>query len=195
MNLLAEGVESLKLACSLVLLVPALGVILLGRRRRWLIPAWIVTVAFIAWLRFALWWNLEPSGVGHVLAGVALIGAVATAYYRNRLATDLIATVGAAALATWTWEPCVGRELGGIVNTARFEPWGQALPTLVYVFGLFLPLVVLVALEVAWPKLGEITDREQVRRVGLAVVALVGGLVAITLLDDLAGELARRSSF
>ena len=38
-------------------------------------------------------------------------------------------------------------------------------------------------------------NHDNVRRVGLGIVVLVGALVSVTLFDDLAGELARRSSF
>ena len=195
MGVFAEGVESIKLACSLVLLIPALGVALLGRRRAWLVPAWIATVALIAWLRFTGWFTPLASGVGHVVVGVILVGLVAVAWKRDELATDLAATGTAAFLAGWTWIPCVGSELGDILNNARAEPWAELLPTVIFVVGLFIPLILLAALDVAWPKLGEILDRSELRMVGLGVIALVGGLVAVTLFDDLASELARRSSF
>ena len=44
-------------------------------------------------------------------------------------------------------------------------------------------------------RVGDISDHPRVRTIGLSVVALVGGLVAVTLFDDLASELAQRSSF
>jgi hypothetical protein len=194
-ELLAEGVESIKLACSLVLLIPALGIALLGRRRVWLVPAWIATVAVVAWVRFSGWWTALPSGVWHVLAGAVLVAAAGLAWKRDELATDLAATVGVAFVATWTWVPCVGRGLGDVLNAARFEPWSQLAPTVVYFVGLFVPLIVLTALDVAWPRIGDVIDLPRVRDAGLVVITIVGGLVAVTLFDDLAGELARRSSF
>jgi len=194
-DLFAEGIESLKLACSLVLLIPALGITLLGRRRIWLIPAWIVSVSLIAWLRFTGWWSPLPSGPGHILAGVVLAGLAALAWKRDRLETDVAATVMTAFIAGWTWIPCVGRELADILNNARAEPWAELVPTFVYLFGLFVPLVVFAALQVAWPKFGDLIERESVRSAGLAIVFLVGTLVAVTLFDDLASELAERSSF
>lgn len=195
MELLAEGVESLKLACSLVLLIPALGIVLFGRRRVWLVATWIVTVTVVAWLRFAGWFTALPSGTFHVAAGLLLVVLAGVAWKRDELAADLAATVTVGFLATWTWVPCVGRELGAILNRARFEPWPQLWPTLVYFVGLFVPLVVLAALDTAWPGLGERLDASRVRATGIAVVALVGGLVSVTLFDDLAGGLARRSAF
>ena len=62
-------------------------------------------------------------------------------------------------------------------------------------FGLFLPFIVLIALEIALPKIGDVIEVEWVRTIGLAVLFAVGALVAITLFDNLASELARRSSF
>lgn len=195
MRIFAEGIESLKLACSLVLLIPALGVVLLGRRRIWLVPAWIGTVSLIGWLTFAGWWTPLASGPTHVLVGLVLIGLTGLAWKRDALATDMAATMTAAFLATWTWIPCVGRELGDILNNARAKPWSELVPTVLYFLGLFLPLIIIAALDVAWPRFGTITAARWVRSTGLAIVGLVGLLVSVTLFDDVAGELVRRSSF
>lgn len=195
MGIFAEGIESLKLACSLVLLIPALGVALMGRRRVWLVPTWIVTVSLIAWLRFTGWWTPLPSGLGHVFAGLGLLTLAVVAWRRDSLAWDVTATIGVAFLAAWTWIPCVGRELANVLNNARAEPWAELAPTFLYSLGLFVPLVAIAALQVAWPKFGEASDDQRVRTAGLAIVGLVGGLVAVTLFDDLASELAQRSSF
>lgn len=195
MDLFAEGIESLKLACSLVLLMPAIGIALLGRRRVWLVPTWIVTVSVVAWLRFSGQWDPFPEGIAYIATGVALIAATALAWKRDDLRTDIAATAGVAFVAAWTWVPCVGRELGDILNNARAEPWAELIPTVVYMTGLFVPLIVFAALGVAVPRLGDWGDKPAVRMTGLVVVAAIGGLVATTLFDDLAGELFRRSSF
>lgn len=195
MQVFFEGIESVKLACSLVLLIPALGVALMGRRRAWLIPAWIISVSLIAWLRFTGWFTPLASGFGHVLAGIGLVALAVFAWRRDSLTTDLGATVGVAFLAGWTWIPCVGSELGEILNNARREPWVELVPTFLYLAGLFVPLILFAALQVAWPKFGELVERPGVRSAGIGVVLLVGGLVAVTLFDDLASELAERSSF
>ena len=195
MGTFAEGIESIRLACSLVLLIPALGIVLMGRRRNVLVPVWIVTATIVAWLRFTGWWGLEASGVWHVLSGIVLVALAALAWRRDDAPTDAAVTALAATIATWTWVPCVGRHLGDILNAARSEPWAQLLPTVAFVVGLFVPLVVLAALEVAAPKLAERIEHRNVRAVGLGIVVLVGALVSVTLFDDLAGELARRSSF
>ena len=195
MGTFAEGIESIRLACSLVLLIPALGIVLMGRRRNLLVPVWVATAAIVAWLRFTGWWGLESSGPWHVLAGVVLVGLAGVAWKRDDAVTDVGVTALAATIATWTWVPCVGRHLGDILNAARSEPWGQLFPTVAFVLGLFVPMIVLAAFGVAAPKLADRLEHDNVRAVGLAIVILVGGLVAVTLFDDLAGELARRSSF
>jgi len=195
MGILAEGIESLKLACSLVLLVPALGVALMGQRRAWLVPAWIATVTLITWLGFTRWWPLRDSGIVHILTGALLVGLVLVAWRRNELASDLAATIVGAFLVGWTWDPCVGSELGDIITQAPFQPWSQLFPNLLYFVGLFVPLIVLASLEVAWPTSGDWISRPALRKIGLGILALVGALVAATLFDDLASELLRRSSF
>lgn len=195
MAVLAEGVESIRLACSLVLLIPALGIALLGPRRTVLVPVWIVSAAIVAWLRFVGWWSLDAGGAVQALAGAALVIAAAVAWKRDRLASDLAVVVAAATLAVWSWVPCVGRELGAILNAARSEPWRQLLPTGVFLVGIFLPLVLVAAAGRAVPALAARVDRPATRFAGVAILAVVGGLVAVSLFDDLAGELARRSSY
>lgn len=191
----AEGIESIRLACSLVLLIPALGIVLLGRRRLVLVATWVATATVVSWLRFVGWWGLESSGIWHALAGVGLVALVAAAWKLDRLETDVAVTAGAATIATWTWVPCVGRQLGDILNAARAEPWQQFGPTTLFTIGLFLPLVLVAAAGVALPDVAARTARPAVRNAGLGIIVLVGALVAVTLFDDLAGELARRSSF
>ncbi|MBT6444789.1 MAG: hypothetical protein HOK58_07345, partial [Acidimicrobiaceae bacterium] len=148
-----------------------------------------------AWLRFTGWWTPLPSGVGHVVVGLGLLALTVLAWRTDTMISDLATTVVVAFLAGWTWIPCVGRELGDVLNNARAEPWSELVRTFVYMLGIFIPLVVITALQVAWPTFGDISDHPRVRTIGLSVVALVGGLVAVTLFDDLASELAQRSSF
>lgn len=195
MNIFFEGIESLKLACSLVLLVPAIGVALLGARTRWLAPLWVLVVSVVAWLRFATWWNLAPEGFVHSAAGAVVVGLAVAAWRFDRWPWDAAATAGVAVVAAWTWVPCVGEHLGDILNNARRSPWPELAPTFGYLTGLFVPLLLLAALPVAVPQIASVLHRPSVRLAGLAIIALIGVLVTITLFDDLAGELARRSSF
>lgn len=195
-DLLLEGIESLKLACSIILLVPAVGVLLSGRRRVPLLAAvWVGTVTVVAWVRFAGWWVTPATNIGHLALGLVTAAIAILAWKRPNVGLDVAATVSLALLATWAWVPCVGRELGQVLNEARFSPWGQLAPTAVYFVGLFLVLIVLAALPVLIPAINRAIDTDAVHRVGVTIIIVVGLLAAVTLLDDLAGELARRSSF
>jgi hypothetical protein len=82
-----------------------------------------------------------------------------------------------------------------VLNNARAEPWSELVPTIIYLTGLFVPLILIAALGVAVPKFGEWAEKPALRSAGLVVVVVIGGLAAVTLFDDLAGELRRRSSF
>lgn len=192
---LAEGVESIGLACSLVLLVPALGAALLGVRRVALIVTWIVATIVVAWMRFVGWWDLAAEGLAHMTTGVVALVIIVAAWRLERLELDLGATILVAAISAWTWVPCVGPELGEILNSARVQPWKQFLGTAAFLVGLYLPLVIVGALMVVAPEIARRIDTPSTRRLGLTVFATIGGLVAVTLFDDLAGELARRSSY
>ena len=64
-----------------------------------------------------------------------------------------------------------------------------------YLTGLFVPLILLAALDIAWPKFGEVLDKPGVRKTGLGVVFLVGALVSATVFDDAASLLLEHSSF
>jgi len=196
MQLLLEGIESLKLACSIILLVPAVGILLTGRRRVPVIAAvWLATVTLVAWVRFAGWWVTPATNIGHLALGLVTAALGLAAWKRPHFAWDLAATISLALLATWAWVPCVGRELGAVLNEARFSPWGELVPTAIYFVGLFIVLIVLAALPTLVPALSRALDTDITHRTGLAIVILVGLLASVTLLDDLAGELARRSSF
>ncbi len=199
MGALVEGIESITLVCSIVLFLPALGALLLGRRPGLLTATWIMTGWLMAIARFALVWTEPATGARHSLTGLLLVGLAWAAWqdgstYNVRVAIDIALVAMTSALVTWTWVPCVGSELGNIINGARTDPWPQVLPTLLFMTGLFLPMIAIAAATNAWPKLADIIDRWYVRRAGIALIALVGALVAVTLYDDVAAELARRSS-
>ncbi len=196
MNGFLEGVEAITLTCSLVLFAPGIGALLLGRGRRSAhIAAWIVAAWLMAWIRFSRWWTPLPGGWLHVAAGLSLIALAAAAWRTDRTQVDIALVALASALVTWTWVPCVGPELGSILNNAPNEPWQQLLPTLWWLLGIYLPMVVVGALVIAAPGTINYFDRRSVRIVGMSIIAIVGLLVAIRLYDDLASELARRSSY
>lgn len=195
MGILIEGVQSIALACSIVLLIPAIGIGLLGRRRAVLVTTWILVSGVIAWLKFVTWWPFYEGGVAHTVAGAAMLGLGGVAWRRDSVSLDIGVTAGVSAITTWAWQPCVGNHLGDVLNSARQEPWAQFTPSMLYMLGIFMPLVLVAAADGVWPKFAAWSERLTLRRSGMAILLAVAGLVAVNLLDDLASELLRRSSW
>lgn len=193
---LLEGVDSLRLPCSWVLLIPGAALVFFGRRRTVLIVSVFVSFAIAtAWLRFAGWWFEVPRGAIQVLLGATIIAASAIAWKRDEATSDgiLAAIVGVA--SAWTWIPCVGPNLGDILNGARTDPFGHFGGTAAFLIGQFLPLIAIAALGHLVPGLDRRLRHPTVVASGAILLGLIGLLYATTLFDDLASELARRSSY
>lgn len=195
LDLLAEGVGSIRLPCTWVLLVPAIGVTLFGRRRpAAVLASFVVAVIAIAWFRFSGWWFEVPQGVVQIGLGVAMVSAALVAWRRDRGSTDVLAAGIAGAIASWAWIPCVGNKLGDLLNTIRDSPGANLGGTAAYLVGILLPFVVLIAVGYLLPVVGERTDNDKVVAAGAIVLIVFGALFATTLFDDIASEFAARSS-
>jgi len=195
-NALLEGVESLRLPCSWVLLIPAAAITVFGRRRSTLVVAVFVVVATtVGWVRFAGWWYATPRGLLQVIIGLVIIGTAAIAWHFDRAATDVLASVVAAIAAVWTWIPCVGPELAEILNNADREPFAQLPGTVAFFLGLLLPFILVAALGELFPQLGEKLEHRWAITGGAVLLGVVGVLFATTLYDDLSSELFRLSTF
>lgn len=194
-DLLTEGVGSIRLPCTWVLLVPAIGVTLFARRRSGLaMTAFVGATIIIAWLRFSGWWYAVPTGIVQVGLGLAMIVAAVIAWRQNRAGTDALAAGVAGLMASWAWIPCVGNKLGDLLNTVRDSPGNNFGGTAAYLVGILLPFIVLAAAGYAFPAVGERTSNDKVVAVGAIVLIVFGALFATTLFDDIASELASRSS-
>lgn len=193
---LVEGIESLRLPCSWVLLIPGIATVVFGRRRTPLVVAGFAAAAMlVAWLRFAGWWFATPHGLTQVLLGLAIIGAAVIAWRADTAITDVTVAGVAGLAAVWTWIPCVGPELGEILNGSRDEPFQHIGGTVAFLAGQFLPFILLAAIGVVWPTLHKRLDHRAVIGVGTTLLVIVGLLFVTTLFDDIASELARRSTF
>lgn len=193
---LIEGVDSLRLPCSWVLLIPGIAVIVFGRRRTPLVVATFAGVAMlIAWLRFAGWWFATPSGAIQIAVGAAIIVAAGVAWRRDTGLYDAIAAGVAGIAAAWTWIPCVGPELGEIINGSRSAPFQHIGGTAAFLAGQFVPFVLVAAIGVAFPRVQERLDNRGTIGLGTLLLVVVGLLFVTTLFDDIASELARRSTF
>lgn len=200
-DLLLEGTESLRLPCSWLLIIPGTAVALSGRRRAVLVTVVFTMVAIaVAWLRFTGFWS-EWFGLGDVrgntqiVLGVGILAAAALAWKKDSAVTDGLSAGVAGLAGAWAWIPCVGPHLGDVINGAGREPFVHIPGTIAFIVGLFIPFIIVAATDVVFPIFKEKTSNEFVTRAGFVLIAVVGVLFAVTLFDDLANELARRSTF
>ena len=195
-SLLIEGIESLRLPCSWVLLIPGIAITVFGRRRTPLVVAtFSVAAMVVAWLRFAGWWFAVPSGAVQILLGFAIIVSAGVAWRLDRGAFDVLAAAIAGIAAAWTWIPCVGPHLGEVLNGSRMDPFEHIGGTVAFLAGQFLPFILIAALGVTAPGLQQRSEHRAVIAGGAVLLALVGLLFVTTLFDDISSELARRSTF
>lgn len=193
---LIEGIESLRLPCSWVLLIPGIAVVLFGRRRTPLVVAvFAMTAMLVAWLRFAGWWFATPHGVTQMALGVLIVAGAGLAWQKDTGIYDGLVAGIAGIAAAWTWIPCVGPELGEILNGSRTDPFQHIGGTVAFLLGQFLPFVLIAAIGVLLPTFSKRLEHRAVVTTGAILLALVGMLFVTTLFDDIASELARRSTF
>lgn len=193
---LIEGVESLRLPCSWVLLIPAIAVTVFGRRRTPLVvSAFVAAAMLVAWLRFAGWWFATPHGAVQIGLGAAIVLSAVLAWRNDTGLFDALVAGVAGLAAAWTWIPCVGPELGETLNGARTAPFEHIGGTVAFLAGQFLPFILVAAAGVLAPRLHDRLDNRNVIGFGALLLVVVGLLFVTTLFDDIASELARRSTF
>ena len=218
MDLIGEGLRSVVLPCSLAVLVPGLVVVMVaGRSAVGAVAGYVAGLLGLSWIRFG-----GRFGVGYttpalivaaliLLLGVGLmwsgsgrgepraservrgvLGRVWSGSPRGRVAVGGAAIGGVAA---WLWRPCVGLRLGSVLSSIGVDPWGNLVPLTLFVTGLMVPLVVLAALPVAWPRLTVVRDSTVLGRIGVAGAVVLAGALAVGLYDDVVVVLFRVSSF
>ena len=189
-----EGVGAIGVACTLVMLVPAVALVLVARKARLTVAlSYALGAALLTWARAAGHWNVELSGAAVPVAAVLVAGAFVLAY-RAKGPASLSATgagVVAGALAGWLWWPCVGPKLGDIFNNADTEGVATLGLMLVYAAGALLPALLLAVVPHAVPATKRILDRLPVVALGGAVGAAYAITLATGRYDDLIGELYR----
>lgn len=193
---LFEGIESLRLPCSWVLLIPAAAITVFARRRTALVVSVFVVVATsIAWIRFAGWWFETPRGAVQIVIGVVVMVTAALAWRFDRALTDVLAAAVAGVVAVWAWIPCVGPELAEILNNAQRKPFSQLGGTIGFFIGLLLPFILIAASGVLFPRVSERLEDRRIVTAGALLLGLVGLLFATTLYDNVANALFRVSEF
>lgn len=196
LNLFGEGIESILLPCSWIVVIPAVVMTIAGRHRTSLVMICLVAVsAFVAWLRFAGWWFAVPNGLTQVALGMLIIILSIAAWRFDRGVADAALSAAVATATVWTWIPCVGPHLGDLLNESQSDPVNHIGGTLAFVLGLSVPSILIFAVGLVWPATIEKINTPRVVSVSLVACALIGVAFATTTIDDLASELARRSAF
>ncbi len=196
MDLVLEGIDSLRLPCSWVLVIPGIAITVFGRRRTLLVVAsFALAATMVAWLRFAGWWFSVPQGAVQVIIGLTIMVSAAVAWRADAGLYDGLVAAIVGVAAAWTWIPCVGPHLGEVINGSRDEPLAHIAGTAAFSSGLFLPFILIAALGLVAPRLDQRLENRAIITVGAALLAIVGLLFVTTLFDDIASELARRSTF
>ena len=146
-----EAINDLTLPCSLTLLIPGVAASLAARARAVAVAlSAFGGMAAIGWLRVT---DQIPANLTvWVAAGVGFLvlisfGALYSPRTRTAQRVTAGAVIGAAAAAIWT--PCVGEELGVILNTGPDDPLGVLLPFIAFVAGINLVALAIALARVA----------------------------------------------
>lgn len=191
MSLFAEGIRSSILPCSFSVLLVGLALLVVRKKERMgVLGVFAGFTILSAWVR--------ASGISNLLAGrvattLLVIGGLGLAL----MVSNRLAGLGAAALvgtfAGATWLPCVGEELGTVLTDAQYHPASGILPLGVYLVGVMIPLVAIVALLAYAPAVRRRVDGRWVGLVGKGAIAAVGILVLVDYYDSVLSTLARWS--
>ena len=194
MDTFLEGVGAIGVACTLVMLVPAVALVLVARKARLTVALlYVMGAALLTWARAAGHWDVELSGAAVPVAAVLAAGVFVIAYLAKGPLSLSSTGAGAAAgaLAGWLWRPCVGPKLGEILDNTDTEAARTLGLMLVYMLGALLPALLLAVLPHAVPATKRFLDRLPVAAVGGAVGAAYAITLATGRYDDLIGELYR----
>jgi hypothetical protein len=196
----AEAVMATLQPCTFLLIVPTVAAVG-AARAGWqalvaAVPAGIVGGWILVDNRWILdGWQLRASAALVAMLFALLVSARARALLPRvgpamERAWPQAATVGVITLiATTWWRPCVGEQLGAILNEAQNGLAGQLAPMAAYMVGALIPLAGFVAMRYAWDPPG------RVRTVVAWSSATVGFVVAVSLAagqhDDVVVTLTR----
>ncbi len=200
MGLIGEGLRSVVLPCSLAVLVPGLVVVMVaGRSAVGAVAGYVAGLLVVSWVRFGGRFGLGYGTPALVLAALILLAAVALVWSGSggggSRGPVMVGGAAIGGVAAWLWRPCVGLRLGSVLSSIGVDPWGNLVPLTLFVAGLMVPLVVLVALPVAWPRLTAVRDSTVVGRIGVVGAVVLAGALAVGLYDDVVVVLFRVSSF
>ena len=189
-DLLLEGIGSLRFGCTIAFILPALGPLVAAGRRAW-VPAvgFPLIAAVVGWARFGGWWFDAAPQWALVVAALIAVATVVQMVRADTIGWVGGATIVAAVVAAWLWVPCVGEHFSEPLNNTSREPLLSLVQVVVYVTGIGVPLFALAALPVAAPGLTRLRDHRASAAVGIAITALVALTIATGLYSDLVERL------
>lgn len=196
MSTFLEGVEAIRLPCTLALLIPAIiTAAAAGHRRVLALAGFAMAATAVIWARFVGTWIDDPTSLLGFLVGLGL-AAVLVLLARPATSELAVPGLGAAAglVAGWLWRPCVGPQLGEIINRAPEDRIGTIAPTAAYVVGVLVLAVAFVIAPNAWPRVRRWFDHPTLRSVAAGLGVLLGLTIAVGWYGDLVAELVRRST-
>lgn len=185
-GLFAEGIVSLALPCTWVLVVPPILATVAGEARRSVAVAATGGLVAAVMVRAASFGVLPPELT--VPAGAVMALAFGVIRLRPRWAPAAASVV--AALGASIWQPCVGLHLGEVLNTGIDHPVRAAVTIVPFAAGVAL------AVPAAVFAVGLAGDRfRQPASIGSAIGGfLLGVAVLVGLHESVVGDLARVSA-
>jgi cytochrome c biogenesis protein CcdA len=156
----AEALRATFQPCTFLLIVPTLTAVVAARAGWRALAAATIAAVLGGWILMDNRWILDGGSLRFsAVLVVALLVLVTVPAGRGRMrALDRVfrresgraATAGAITLiASLWWRPCVGEELGAILNGAQNGLGGQLVPMTAYMLGAMLPVALVVATRYA----------------------------------------------
>lgn len=171
-----EGARSIVQVCHLVILAPVALTIVAARGRWHAVAGAVFGVVVGGWFfisnRFGSITDTQLRVTALLLIVAVVPLAFPTIFDRDRpsgarrIGAAVRSSAAGAAIAAFVglmvtqwWRPCVGVELGSLLTKAPSDPWGQLLPSIGFMVGISVPLIVLGLLYGALTPPAEVTAK------------------------------------
>jgi hypothetical protein len=168
--LFAEGITSLVLPCTWAMAIPAVLMAIAGGGRRTVAAASMGGLVVGSMVRAT--GTAVADGGWALVAGVGLVAAFVGVVRMRRFAQ--VAAFSGAAIATALWQPCVGEQLGNVLNTGVDRPLAAAVSIVPYALGVAW-VVPIASLALEFPN-------ERARRSVATAGAVVGSLIGLVVM-------------
>ncbi|NNF54699.1 MAG: hypothetical protein HKN03_09695 [Acidimicrobiales bacterium] len=188
-GLLFEGLESALLPCSLILIMPGLGVAGASHQRfTGALLAYATSVGIASWLRFSGYLDTLPTLVIAALLAAAVVSFLLRPSQPAAIAGGVLSGSATASL----WAPCVGSDFGNLLGDLSSRGGTGLVLFLVYVIGVLSPLAILGAGLTLTPRSERV--RKLLAGVGRGLLALLAIATAVGWHDELVSQLVQMST-